>query len=680
MAKKKNHKGRPKKKRKNLAKRAKALKKKGRVWLNVLPFDEWLNVPKGISLLEALQSTDLDLSSDCGGMGKCGKCKIRVLTSTLAPSAAEGRDLLSTEEIDRGIRLACRIKIKKDLTIYIGESQPDLDFFQILKAGSVPIVGFDPLVLYKNVTLPATGSAETRSMTELLRAALGTEYVDCDWALSTLQALPGKRPPQPLAGTAVIHNASEKKTLLAWRPGRDLPRYGLVLDLGTSTLVAQLINLADGQHEAAVSCLNSQIKYGADVISRLQHVEESKTGLERLHFLLVKDLNNLIRRILRVAGLRPTDIFIAVAAGNTAMQHLLLRIDPTGIAHAPFAPVMTEGVVIKASHAGLVLHPEAMLYLMPSKSGYIGGDMISFILASEVAEQDDKVVLGIDLGTNGEIFLGNRKRLLTCSAAAGPAFEGARISCGSIAKAGAIEGVRLEEGQLHYKNIGNISPISICGSGLVDLAAVLLDCGFIDRSGRIGLPPGENMASLKQKVIPRNGCCDFLVASAEESYHHEAIYLTQKDVRELQLAKAALAAGIAILTSEWRITSQNIDYIYLAGALGNYINPRSAMRIGLLPRMDSERILSLGNAASAGAAMALLSRTHWCKAQTLANAIEHVELSTRRDFADLFVSHMQFPDMTGEQGEIDIPSKCPRSQQVVALPSAAKSVSCLNDK
>jgi len=680
MAKKKNHKSRHKKKRKNLANRAKALKKKARVWLNVLPFDQWLNVPKGTSVLEALQSTDLGLSSDCGGMGKCGKCKVRILTSTRAPSVVEGRDLLSVEEIDHGIRLACRTKIKKDLTIYIGESEPDLDYFQILKAGSVPIVGFDPLVLYKEVTLPAAGSADARSMTELLRSALGPEYADCDWALSALQALPGKRPSQPLAGTAVIHQVPEKKTLLSWCPGQDLPCYGLVLDLGTSTLVAQLINLSDGQNEAAVSCLNSQSKYGADVISRLQHVAESEEGLERLHLLLVNDLNNLIRRILRVAGLRPTNIFVAVAAGNTAMQHLLLRIDPSGIAQAPFAPVMNEGMITRASQADLALHPEALLYLMPPKSGYIGGDMLSFILASEVAEQEDKVVLGLDLGTNGEIFLGNRKRLLTCSAAAGPAFEGARISCGSIAKAGAIEGVHFENGQLHYKDIGNISPISICGSGLVDLAAVLLDCGVIDQTGRIGALPFGEPAALQEQVIQRDGGHDFLVATAEEAYHHKSIYLTQKDVRELQLAKAALAAGIDILTSEWGITPRDIDYIYLAGALGNYINPLSAIRIGLLPRMDPERILSLGNAASAGAAMALMSRTHWYKAQTLANGIEHIELSTRRDFADLFIAHMRFPDGTGERREIDTPSKSPQHQQSVALPSATHTASCLNDK
>jgi uncharacterized 2Fe-2S/4Fe-4S cluster protein (DUF4445 family) len=644
MAKKKDKKSRQRKKRKALANRAKSLKKKGTAWLNVLPFDQWFNVPKNTTVLKALQKADIDLDSDCGGTGKCGKCKVRILTSTRLPSTEDSADLLSTEEIDQGIRLACRTKIRKDLAIYIGESEPDLDYFQILKAGSVPIVGLDPPVNLRELQFGPKDRLDSRSTMDLLRASLGSEYLHSEPTPSLLQELPGKRSNETLAGTAVIHRQANKTTLLAWKTGKPSAQYGLVFDLGTSTLVAKLINLADGRQEAAVSCLNSQSKYGADVISRIQHVEQNKEGLQRLHLLLLNNLNNLIKRILKVADLQPSDIFVAVAAGNTTMQHFLLRIDPTGIARAPFSAVLTESLVAKACDVGLMLHPEAVLYLMPSQSAYIGGDMLGFIIASEAAEQDDAVVLGLDLGTNGEIFLGNRKRLLSCSAAAGPAFEGAGISSGSIAKAGAIEWVRFQDGQLHYKDIGNISPISICGSGLVDLTAVLLDCGIIDGTGRFGVPSGDGLASLRERVIPREGGYDFLVASSAESYHHRPIYLTQKDVRELQAAKAAIAAGIEILAKEWGIAPHQVDYIYLAGALGNYINPHSGMRIGLLPMMDPERIISIGNAASAGAAMVLLSRSHWRKAQSLADSIEHVELSTRPDFPERFIANMCFPD------------------------------------
>jgi uncharacterized 2Fe-2S/4Fe-4S cluster protein (DUF4445 family) len=645
MSRKKRRKGRNKKNRAALAKnRAKALKKLGTAWLNVLPFDQWLSVPKKTTVLAALHTADFDLPSDCGGHGKCGKCKVRILTSTRAPSKNDTGDQLSDEEIGKGIRLACKMKIEKDLTIYIGESEPDLDYYQILKAGSAPIVTFDPLVVQQEVELNAALHSDNRSTVHMLRAALGDESTNLESTLSSLRSLSGRLPQNEVSGTAVVHQQKDKRSLLAWIPGKPGPNYGVVFDLGTSTLVASLINLCDGRQEAAVSCLNSQSKYGADILTRLQHVGQNKEGLERLHLLLLHNLNNLIKRLMHTVGLKPSDVFIAVAAGNTAMQHFLMGVDPTGIAHLPFLPVINDGFITRAINVGLALHTEAVLYIMPSKSGYIGGDMLSVILASQVTEQDEKVVLGLDLGTNGELFIGNGKRLLTCSTAAGPAFEGAKISCGSIARAGAIEGVRFQDGDLHYKDIGNIKPISICGSGLVDLAAVLLDCGVIDGTGRIRIPHGAGTDALRKRIVRRNRMNDFLVASAAESYHQKPIYLTQKDVRELQVAKSAIAAGIIILADEWGIRPQEIDYIYLAGALGNYIDKISSLRIGLLPQIEPERIISLGNAASAGATMVLLSRPYWDKAKTLVDTIEHIELSTRQDFSKHFVANLRFPE------------------------------------
>ena len=638
MTKRKKHK---QKQKKIASRRHIAPKKKSTAWLNVLPHDLWFEVPLKTTIFEALRQTDFDLPGDCSGMGTCGKCKVRVLTSTRLPRSDEMGDL-SEEEVGLGIRLACRTKIDKDLTIYIGESEPELDYFQILKMDAVPIIQLDPLLVHHEVTLDVDLLKDGRSNLDLLRAELGPEYCNLGVTMSALRSLAGRLDQKRQKGTAVIHNGGQRKKLLAWSTKKITPNFGLVFDLGTSTLVAKLINLDNGRQEAAVSCLNSQSKYGADVISRLQHIELHRDGLERLHLLLLHDINILISRLMQISGLQPADIMIAVAAGNTTMQHFFLRIDPTGIAQAPFSAVINDGIITKASDAGLTLHPEARLYLMPSKSGYIGGDMISVILASLAAEQDQSIILGLDLGTNGEIFLGNGNRLLTCSTAAGPALEGARISSGSIAKAGAIEGARLLDGQLEYKDIGNISPISICGSGLVDLAAILVHCGIINPDGLIDAPTETGVEALRDKVIEHDGVCDFLIASAEESYHKKPIYLTQKDVRELQYAKAAVAAGIHILTKEWGITEQEIDYIYLAGALGNYVNKYSAMQIGLIPMIDPEHVISLGNAASAGATMVLLSGSYWNKAKDLARMIEHIELSTRLDFSEHFIANMDF--------------------------------------
>jgi uncharacterized 2Fe-2S/4Fe-4S cluster protein (DUF4445 family) len=608
-------------------------------WLNALDGDLWLKVREGDTLWEVLEKEPVELGGECGGLGKCGKCKVRVLSSIGPPTSAE-EELLDDDELERGIRLACRTTIDKDLTIDTDSGDPDVEYFQILKSGDRPLLHPSPLVARHLITLPPELKEEGLSELDRIKVALGPEYEDLAAPLGCLRSLRGMLRETEHGGTAVIH----ENQLLAWESAEKLDcYYGLVFDLGTCTLVGKLVNLADGSEVAVASRLNSQMRHGTNVISRLQYVRDRSHGLERFHSLLIGDLNRITARLISAAGLVPEDVFIAVAAGNTTMQHLLMTVDPSGIAEAPFSPVLTDGVVAKARDVGLELHPEALLYVMATRSGYIGGDLISVILASGVSEQEDEVVLGLDLGTNGEVFLGNSKRLLTCSAAAGPALEGASISHGMIAKAGAIEGVYLEDGEIRYQIIGNIRPRGLCGSGLVDLVAVLLQCGIIDREGLIRRPRKGVSESLSSRVVSRAGVNDFLVASAAESYSRRDIYLTQKDVRELQLAKAAIAAGVSILIDEAGVGIDEISRVYLAGALGNYIDPLSAMRIGLIPSFDPKIVTSLGNAASTGASMVLLSKDYWRMANRLSDFIEHIELSSRFDFDQYFVEHMDFP-------------------------------------
>ncbi|MEE9529863.1 MAG: ASKHA domain-containing protein [Syntrophobacteria bacterium] len=614
--------------------------KRKHVWLKVLPDDLWVKVRRGKTILEALQKTDVELEGDCGGLGQCGKCKVKVLSS-IGPPSSEAQELLDPEELKEGVRLACRTKIKKDLTVYVGEPDTEEIYYQILKTGRRPLFYLDPLLEKQLVTL--TPDAQNGGLADFdrIKLAMGPNYDDLTAPLHCLRTLPDMLARTQFHGAAVLHG----KSLLAWQPWEEGGRrYGLVFDLGTSTLVGKLISLLDGNEVAAISRLNSQSKYGSNVISRLQYVKENSKGLERLNELLIKDLNRITKRLLYVGGLQPEDIFIGVAAGNTTMQHLLLSLDPRGIAQAPFNPVSTDGMIVKAADLGLEVHPEALLYVMPTRSGYIGGDLISAVLASGAAEEENKMILGLDLGTNGEIFLGNRKRLLTCSAAAGPALEGAKISQGMIARSGAIEGVSSGNGDFSCRVISNIKPKGICGSGLVDLAAVLLHAGIIDYEGLV--QPGlENAGDvIGARVIEKSGVYDFLVAASEESLDGRPIYLRQKDIRELQLAKGAVAAGIKTLMDEMGIGVDGIDLIYLAGALGNYVHPLSAMRIGLIPRVRPDIVQSLGNAASTGASMVLLSKAYWQKANELAHSIEHIELSTRLDFNEYFVESLNFPE------------------------------------
>jgi uncharacterized 2Fe-2S/4Fe-4S cluster protein (DUF4445 family) len=612
----------------------------GYVWLNVLPNDLWLRVREGETIADALQNEDIELGGDCGGLGKCGKCKVKVLSSVGPPSEIE-EQLLDEEELQQGIRLACRTVVDKDLVINVDEADFNIEYFQILKTGHRPLLHPDPLIKKRLITLPPSYQDEGFSDLDRIKLALVPEYQDLTASLHFLRTLPQMLRQTHFSGAAVLH----ENRLLAWQEQAEIDRYyGLVFDIGTCTLVGKLIKLLDGSEVAAVSCLNSQMRYGSNVISRLQYVQEHANGLQKCHNLIINDLNRITTRLLKSADLDPEDIFIAVAAGNTTMQHFLLTLDPSAIAETPFTPVLTDGLIVQARDVGLVLHPDALLYVMPTKSGYIGGDLISVILASGVSEQDDEVVLGLDLGTNGEIFLGNRKKLVTCSAAAGPALEGATISQGMIAKAGAIEGVYIEGDELRYQIIGNIKPKGLCGSGLVDLVAVLLHCGNIDHEGLIHRSRTNSTDSLNARIVKRAGVHNFLVASPEESYTGKPIYLTQKDVRELQLAKGAIAAGIGLLMSELGIGISDIARVYLAGALGNYVDPLSAIRIGLIPKFDPSIVSSLGNAASTGASMVLLSKNYWEMANRLSDFIEHVELSSCLDFEDDFVENMDFPE------------------------------------
>jgi len=620
--------------------------KKGYVWLNVSPDDLWLKVRPGETVWKALQKTDVELEGECGGLGKCGKCKIKVLSSIDPPSKVE-KELLDEEELKRGIRLACRTKVNHDLVISTGERDVGAEHFQvlttshILKTSHLPLLCLEPLVDKRLFTLPPNLQNEGLSDLDRIKLVMGPEYQDLEVPLHCLRTLPEMLKRTRFRGAAVFH----ENCLLAWQNREEMHRhYGLIFDLGTSTLVGKLISLRDGSEVAVASCLNSQSRHGTDVISRIQYAKEHPNGLEHLHQHLIRDLSQITTRLLKTVGLNPNDIFVAVAAGNTTMQHFLLALNPSGIAEAPFSPVLTDGLIVKAADVGLELHAESLFYVMPAKSGYIGGDLIGVILASGAAEQEDEIILGLDLGTNGEIFLGNGKRLLTCSAAAGPALEGARISDGMIASSGAIEAVGLDKGNLHYQVIGNINPKGICGSGLVDLVAVLVQWGIIDHEGLIRLPQARAVKGLGSRVVKRSGVYSFLVASADESDGQKPVYLTQKDVRELQLAKGAVAAGIKTLMDEMGIGAGDIDRVYLAGALGNYINPYSAMRIGLLPRLDPEIITSLGNAASTGASMVLLSKAYWQMANHLADSIEHVELSSRLDFNQYFIENMDFPE------------------------------------
>ena len=409
----------------------------------------------------------------------------------------------------------------------------------------------------------------------------------------------------------------------------DRPILGLAIDVGTTTIVVKLIDMKSAKVLSTTADLNPQAKFGDDVISRIAYAQNDEK-LARLNKLLIGRLDNLIADCCAASGIKRDDIYEACIVGNTTMNHIFLRLPLTQLGQAPYKAFSLDARDISPQDSGLVINPKGNIRAVANIAGFVGADTTAVALATGL-DSAQEVTLAIDIGTNGEVVLGTKDKLLAASCAAGPAFEGARITCGSRAVDGAIEAVVVDNGNIDFDVIGGRSPVSICGSGLIDAVAVLLDLGVIDSTGRF-IRYLESIAA--------GGPPAFVLA--RDSKGKPCVYLTQKDVREVQLAKAAIRAGIRLLQKRLSVADADIKKIYLAGAFGNYIRPQSALRIGLLPDVPVDRIQSVGNAASSGAQMALVS-SHWRKlACDLAKKIQYVEIANDPDFQSVFPDSMSF--------------------------------------
>jgi uncharacterized 2Fe-2S/4Fe-4S cluster protein (DUF4445 family) len=388
-----------------------------------------------------------------------------------------------------------------------------------------------------------------------------------------------------------------------------------------------------GQVQNTAAELNPQAKFGDDVISRIAHASDG-TKLAELNKLIVNRINFLIGECCGGGAAKSSDIYEACVVGNTTMNHIFLRLPITQLGRAPYEAFSVDAKDISPKDIPLRMNPAGNIHTLANIAGFVGADTTAVALAAAL-DKADEMTLAIDIGTNGEIVLGTKDKLFAASCAAGPAFEGARIACGSRAADGAIEAVVLGPDGIDFDVVGGHSPSSICGSGLIDAVAVMLDLAAVDKSGRFTCPK-----SLKSDVTEIDRQTAFVLALDEKG--NPAVYLTQKDIREVQLAKAAIRAGIRLLQKRLSIADADIKHVYLAGAFGNYIRPQSALRIGLLPEVPVERIRSIGNAACAGAQLALISSHCRKLAATLARKIEYIEIANDPDFQSTFADSMSF--------------------------------------
>lgn len=471
-----------------------------------------------------------------------------------------------------------------------------------------------------------------------LKAAIGDIAIPFHWLLE----LPGFLRGHNWQGTAVV--AGDR--LIGLEVGdTSCDAYGVALDLGTTTVVGALFDLVTGEEEAVSSTLNPQVGFGDDVISRIARVRENPTGLRELQQAALTAVNSVIHDLGMHAGVDTRYIYEVVIAGNSTMQQLLCGLDPSALGEMPFVQTFDEGLTIPARELGLAVNSGAEVFLFPQIGGFVGGDTVASMLAVGLEATEEPTLL-VDIGTNGEIVLAHEGRLYATSTAAGPAFEGARIVQGMRATGGAIEKVLVGENVL-LNVIGNTQPVGICGTALIDAAAELLRQGIVDKTGRL-LPANEAPTDLPKwlriRLVTMDGQTNFLLAPPEETGSGEAIYLWQKDVRELQLATGAIRAGINILLRRVGLEPDDLGRILLAGAFGNFIRRNNARRIGLLPQIPCARIHFIGNAAALGAKLALLSRDERERAERLRRATEHVDLSLDPEFQMELGMAMMFPE------------------------------------
>lgn len=584
--------------------------------VKVLPDNIEIYAGHNTLLKEAFIEKGLNLEFPCGGIGVCGQCKVKLIK--------EGRE---------EVVLACQLRVKEDLTIEIPFKS---NKHNILAAGIEREVKFNPIVKKTYIEAPAPSIEDNRD--DWSRISHEAKLTKTN--LRVLQELPEKLRENNFKITAVssfdeiiaIENQDTGNKLL-----------GMAFDIGTTTIAGYLLNLASGEEIAQVSALNPQTKYGADLISRIVYASQNPGGLDRLHNELIEQLNSLIAQAVYKSGFTPNDVYAVTAAGNTAMHHLLLKIQPRSLAGSPYVASVKQQVRIKAEEINLRINPAGKLFALPNIAGYVGGDTVAATLISQMYESD-KLKLLIDIGTNGEIVLGNSKKLISCSVAAGPAFEGVQIKCGMRGDEGAIDHVSIGE-EFGYSVIGGTRPLGIAGSGIVDIAAGLLNAGIIDESGRIQKTEDiKNRIGIKHKERLKtiDGMRSFVLY--ENSDTGEMIYINQKDIREFQLAKGAIAAGIQVLLNETGAVEDAVDEVFLAGAFGSYLNNVNVCRVGMIPQKLLDRIRPIGNGAGAGAKLIMLSEEEYKRTESLSKKMQYVELSVHPKFNGIFLNQLNFKE------------------------------------
>jgi uncharacterized 2Fe-2S/4Fe-4S cluster protein (DUF4445 family) len=638
----------------------------------------------GRTILDVAKGIGENIESICGGRGACGKCKVRVSSGPstkfcldsspdrLSPIRDPEVQLLTEEEQRGGFRLACCALIQGDVLIEVPEESRAAKYATDKRPAEIT-VRYKPAVRQYHLALPPPTlddpKADLERVLGVLEEGYGLKGLRCD--LEVLRTLPNCCRAHAWEVTVTVWM---NKEIIRVMPGKGSHSYGLAVDLGTTTMAASLVHMESMRVMATETLVNPQVQFGEDVMSRIAYASRHPDALREMGRMTVAGLNSLIESLLmRAVGsqeapsevcdeplatkgggvirgpLGPEEIEDMVLVGNTVMQHILLAVDPSHLGVAPFPPAFHQSLDVKAREFGIRISPSAYVHLLPNEAGFVGADNVA-VLIVETPHKKDQIQLIIDIGTNAEVVLGNRKRLIATSCATGPAFEGAHITFGTRAAPGAIERLHIDPKtrEVNYKVVGSdlwsehsrpgeLRVRGICGSGIMDLFAELYRAGIITHSGAFQ----EGLRSRRFRINPETGEAEFVIAWAEETAIGGDVTISQKDIRQIQLAKAAVYTGCKILMR--RMGVERVDLVKIAGSFGLHVDPAKALIMGMIPDCDPQKVVAVGNAAGAGAIAALLNLDKRVEANRVARNVEYLELASQKDFKERFLEALDIP-------------------------------------
>ncbi len=590
------------------------------------------------TILDIAQRVGLQIRSDCGGQGSCGKCRVHIEPQTgLQPITSNEISKLTNQHQIAGFRLACQARINgtSDIIVTIPTASRGLRR-QLQLAGVSQFFKLNPAVRTLLLTVQAIDPSQSIPDTERLLIALSSQlglksFKRWEYPLPVIEKTPNALRKASGEVTLVLRNQSQILDIHAGDAREKI--YGVAFDIGTSKLVGSLFSLASGKHIATEGMENPQLRFGEDIMTRLSYAAISVQNRKKLQSEVINAMNSMLHS-LTSKGIPLSQIYELIIVGNTVMTSFFLGLDTTHLAYGPFTPPFRGPIETQAGQLGLELPSQTIVYVLPNVAGYVGADAIANILATRIYRQQKPSLL-IDIGTNSEVILGNQDRIAATSCAAGPAFEGAQIEHGMKAVSGAIEQVTLDSQTMTFQltTIDDIEPIGICGSGVVDAIAQLVEANLLSKKGRFTKKAQPHLISTTKKRA-------VLLHQGKREKDQPLITLSEHDISQLLLAKAAIQSGYTLLLEQHQLAVEDLNHVFIAGAFGNYLNPASARRIGLIPPVSLENVSFIGNAALSGAQLTLLSKTHRREATQLAHTIEFVDLARHQAFSKTYATSL----------------------------------------